>query len=166
MVLFLISITMDIAINALQVIYDNVLVNELNRVDQKEDLKQFLTLVRKITYDWERKKRIETLANLARLDMEQWKLEHSAAHSNYTAQYPTGSGVSGHLHDWYIYQESWVLYESREKLKVAAEEKAKQNGILKQRQEEEILNEAKRRIEETKRENAIQDAMRELMKKM
>lgn len=150
---------MDSALKALQVIYDNALVNEWHQ----EDLKQFKTLLDKGTLDWKRKTRISQLAELIRTNREQYVVEFNKVHDEVQKQGAVRNFNTHHHAELELFQEAQRVYTSQENEKKRKEQQAEQVLRQQQMKDTEIINEAKRRIELMKREKAIQDAVNKML---
>ena len=150
---------MDSALKALQVIYDNALVNEWH----EEDLKQFKSLLDKRTLDWKRKTRISQLAELMHTNREQYVIEFNKVHDEVQKQGAVRNFNTYHHAELELFQEAQRLYTSQENEKKRKDQQAEQVLRQQQMKDAEIINEAKRRIETMKREQAIQDAMKKML---
>ena len=151
---------MDSALKTLREIYDNNLLKEWST----DDLKTFNDMLIRNTNNWERKKRVHELADLYRNNKEEYMRQSTEAHDKMqSASAYLRPSENYHNGLCILYQDAFQLYQQQEKEKERQEAlKAHVDGMRK-RKETEIIIEARKRIENLKREEAIQNKMQELL---
>lgn len=151
---------MNTAITALDTIYSQVLVHECSG----DVLKTFTENLNTMKREWEHKSKVQDIVETIRRDGEEaFGKRCQAANKAANAQYYMGNTSSLEHREWEIIQQASAIWEGEKAKAIAAEARITDELLRQKRKEDDIMQEARRRLDVREREMAIQAAMIELI---